>query len=92
MARLGEMVSDKVSTATTIATGLTESRQLLFASLLLADELSEARTGSAERATDADPSASDPPAGSAQLAEMLDNLAERIETLALTLENDRSED
>ncbi len=55
---------------------LSESRQLLFASLLLADELKERREGSGVPAAEPDPA----------LAEALERLAERIESLAEKLE------
>ena len=55
---------------------LSESRQLLFASLLLADELKERREGSGAPAAEPDPA----------LAEALERLADRIENLAERLE------
>ncbi|HEX8257500.1 MAG TPA: cell division protein ZapA [Allosphingosinicella sp.] len=55
---------------------LSESRQLLFASLLLADELKERREGSGSPAAEPDPG----------LAEALERLADRIESLAERLE------
>ena len=63
---------------------LSESRQLLFASLLLADELKEQRAGGGAAiaaAPDAEPTA-DPAIG-----EALERLARRMELLADRLEN-----
>ena len=60
---------------------LSESRQLLFASLLLADQLVDDK-GEA-MVVDAQPAAPDP-----ALAERVERLAERLETLAVSLEND----
>lgn len=54
---------------------LSEARQLLFASLLLADQLIDDRV--------AEPAAVDP-----VLAERAERLAERLESLALSLESD----
>ena len=54
---------------------LSEARQLLFASLLLADQLIDDRV--------AEPAAVDP-----ALAERAERLAERLESLALSLESD----
>ena len=53
-----------------------EARQLLFAALLLADDLAEARRA---------PDAEDPTEG---LAEALETLAARVEKMAETLEKD----
>ena len=58
---------------------LSESRQLLFASLLLADQLVEGKPG-------AMPAALDP-----ALAERAATLAERLEALAAALENEAAE-
>jgi cell division protein ZapA len=58
---------------------LSESRQLLFASLLLADQIVEAQRGVA-------PAPADP-----IIAERMARLAERLETLAASLENAAAE-
>ena len=55
---------------------LSESRQLLFASLLLADQLLE-KPGAKEAVTEIDPT----------LAPRIEALAERIESIAATLED-----
>lgn len=57
---------------------LTESRQLLFAALMLADDIKELRSGNAP----AEPAGPDP-----RLAEAAEALAERIEALAARLES-----
>lgn len=58
---------------------LSEARQLLFASLLLADEIKE-------RATGGSPSSSEP-ADDPLIVSALERLAERVELLAEKLEN-----
>jgi cell division protein ZapA len=58
---------------------LSESRQLLFASLLLADEIAEARQGMA-------PAPADP-----VVAERVAAIAERLEALAASLENEAAD-
>ncbi|MDB5699117.1 MAG: cell division protein ZapA [Alphaproteobacteria bacterium] len=71
------IVHRKAREAETALGSLGESRQLLFASLLLADELKEIRAGKAP-AIEAEP---DP-----AVAEALERLAERMEKLAEKLE------
>jgi cell division protein ZapA len=71
---LALMVDEKVVQAARVG-GLTENRQLLFAALLLADELDAARTAA--------PPAVPPPAIDAAAIE---RLAERAEALAERLE------
>jgi cell division protein ZapA len=58
-----------------------EARQLLFASLLLADELKEARQGIFPPVPEPPPVAPDP-----AVAEALEQLAGRVESLAQRLE------
>ena len=71
------IVDSKARDAASALGSLSESRQLLFASLLLADELKEHRSGQ-------------PPAPAAQidpaLADALERLAGRIESLAEQIE------
>jgi cell division protein ZapA len=55
-----------------------EARQLLFASLLLADELKEQRAGNAPATAEVD----------ASVADALERLADRIESLAARLESE----
>lgn len=72
---LGRMIAAKIAAMGDLS-GQSETRMLLFAALLLADELHEAtvRGGAAAPAL---------PNGS---AEKLDAIADRLENLALTLE------
>jgi cell division protein ZapA len=77
---LGEMIAAKVGTMGDTS-GQNEGRMLLFAALLLADELHEATVRSAP----GEPA----PAGLAlddRAAERLDAIAERLENLAIRLE------
>ncbi len=71
---LAALVDRKAQDAGQVVGSANEVRQLLLASLLLADELSDARAGTI---TSADPS----------LAPTIARLAERIEILAERLEN-----
>ncbi len=73
--QLAALVDGKTKEAASALGNMSEARQLLFASLLLADELQEVRTGGA--APDPDPA----------LFDALERLAERVETLAERLEN-----
>ena len=73
---LGRMIDQKLSTMGE-ASMQSESRMLLFAALLLADELHE---------TQAQPSAPPAPALPDGAAERLDSLATRLENLAISLE------
>lgn len=85
---LGEMVDKKVEEAGSAAHGLNESRQLLFASLLLADKLDElpekagngGDTGNAAAAGAVDDKAME------NAAVTLEKLAERLESVANKLE------
>ncbi len=45
--QLGAMVDDQIASARLMAGGLTETRQLLFAAILLADRLTTAQNGDA---------------------------------------------
>ncbi|HWT13693.1 MAG TPA: cell division protein ZapA [Allosphingosinicella sp.] len=78
---LAAIVDRRALDAASALGGLTEARQLLFAALLIADDLKEARSGTA--APDPEPAPPDP-----AVAEALERLAERIENLADTLERD----
>jgi cell division protein ZapA len=73
------IVDRKAQQAVDALGSLSEVRQLLFASLLLADEVKEHRAGNAP-AVDAEP---DP-----RVADALERLADRIERLAQRLEAD----
>lgn len=78
---LGNLVDTKAREAGGSAGGLNESRQLLFASLLLADQLYDAQPA-------ANTAAATPfgTGNSTQMAEALETLAERIEKLVQGLE------
>ncbi len=75
LTRLATMVDRKAAEAARAVGGTNEARQLLLAALLLADQLDDAAAGAR------DP---DEPA----FAATIDALAERIERLAVQLEND----
>jgi cell division protein ZapA len=81
---VGEIVDKKAQDAAGALGNLSEARQLLFASLLLADELKEKRdaAGSAAAPATAVPAAEPDPA----LADALERLAARVESLADRLE------
>lgn len=72
------MVDRKIREATSALGSLGEARQLLLASLLLADELKEQRSAAA--APDA------PPPVTTGVADVLEDLASRVEMLADRLE------
>jgi cell division protein ZapA len=76
VAELGAMIDSKLSALG--QAGQNESRMLLFAALLLADEVYELRSGKAPEAPA--PAASVPP-------ERLEAIADRLENLATHLES-----
>ncbi len=77
------LVDSKARDAASALGSLSEARQLLFASLLLADELKEQRSGQVPAAPTAAAAAAEiDPA----LADALERLAGRIESLAEQLE------
>ena len=78
---LAAIVDRKAKDAAAAVGAMGEARQLLFASLLLADELKEARGGGSGG------SPHDPEAD-ALMAEALDRLADRMELLADRLEGE----
>jgi cell division protein ZapA len=71
------VVDRKAREAATALGNLGEARQLLFASLLLADELKEQGSKGAAPAAASVPSPADP-----MLADLLEDLARRVELLA----------
>lgn len=79
---LGRLIDEKVATMGA-AGGQNEVRSLLFASLLLADELHDARQNKAQAPAPA-PMAAEP---MPELAPALERIAQRIEILADRLEN-----
>jgi cell division protein ZapA len=76
---VAELIDIKAQQATEALGSLSEVRQLLFASLLLADELSEHRAGNPPVEAEGDP----------RVGHALERLAERIERLAQRLESER---
>ena len=78
---LAAIVDKRAQDAAEALGGLTEARQLLFAALLIADDLKEARSGAG--LPDPTPAPPDPAVG-----EALESLAERMESLADRLEGD----
>ena len=78
IAMLGRTIDGKLAEMPNVASQ-SEGRALLFAALLLADEVHELRSGSSGRAEAADD-------GSAAAAEALETLAGRLESLAEQLE------
>lgn len=80
---MAAMVDEKAQQAATALGSLSEARQLLFASLLLADALKESQNGTAP--APAAPRAEAPQADPA-IADALERLASRIEMLADNLE------
>ena len=80
IAALGDMVDGKLTQIPNLSSQ-SETRMLLYATLLLADELQEA--GNAPDPAPATPAAEPVPA----IAETLENLAEKLESLASRLED-----
>ena len=76
---LAATVDRRAQDAATALGGLTEARQLLFAALLIADDLKEVRAGN--NLPEPAPSPPDP-----AVADALERLAARMEGLADTLE------
>lgn len=80
---LGRMVDSKAREAGGSAGGLNESRQLLFAALLLADQVNENDGKAPASPPDA---AQIDEATARQMAQSLEKLAERVESFASGLE------
>jgi cell division protein ZapA len=78
---LAAIVDKRAHDAAAALGGLTETRQLLYAALLIADDLKEVRAGAGLP----DPT---PPPPDPAVAEALERLAERIENLAASLERE----
>lgn len=83
LTQLAALVDAKARDARRAVGGTSESRQLLFAALLLADELEEARKGIAPAPASASRSFAE---SAEQDAQELENLAARLESLVLRLE------
>jgi cell division protein ZapA len=86
---LGAMVDDMVKEAGGAAGGLNESRQLLFASLLLADKLHDQGIVKANGTsnTQAQMASNESSFGYEQIGITLERLADRLESLSDKLEN-----
>src|SRR5262245_28968128 len=78
---LAALVDRRAHDASDALGGLTETRQLLFAALLIADDLKETRAGMGLP----DPT---PPPPDPSVAEALERLAQRLENLADRLEHE----
>ena len=78
---LAAVVDRRAQDAAAAVGGLTESRQLLFSALLIADDLKETRNGMG--LPDPAPAQPDP-----AVAEALERLASRVENLADALERE----
>jgi len=85
LTRLGQMIDAKTAIARQASPGLTEVRQLLFAAILLADELQEIRARNEKEQGALDLPPADNAAGEAMVAARMNVLAARIESLADTL-------
>lgn len=87
LTKIAEIVDGKAHDARQALGSVSEVRQLLFASLLLADELDEARKGTGVPAAQA-PSAPTvtPNAANDEHISLLDDIAARLENLAMHLE------
>lgn len=79
---VASVVDKKAIEARNAVGGTSETRQLLFASLLLADELAEMRQSGAALGTPTPPAAVDH-----SLADAIERVAARLEALANRLEN-----
>lgn len=88
LTKIAEIVDKKAQDARQAVGGVSEVRQLLFASLLLADELDEARKAPATTAAAPVPASAPPAAEPAndEHASLLEDIAARLENLALHLE------
>jgi len=82
---LAAIVDKRARDAASALGGLTETRQLLFAALLIADDLKDVRAGAGL----SDPT---PPGPDPDIAEALEQLAGRLEYLADSLEHGATED
>lgn len=88
LTKIAEIVDRKAQDARQAVGGVSEVRQLLFASLLLADELDEARKAPAAAAPTPTPVPATPAADNNNdaHASLLEDIAARLENLALHLE------
>jgi cell division protein ZapA len=86
LARLAAMVEEKASAARRATPGLTEVRQLLFAAILLADELHDEKMRAGARQESLDLRPQPEPGQEEVIAARINALAARIEGLAQTLD------
>ena len=84
IAELGRMIDRKLTEIPSLSSQ-SEARALLFASLLLADDLHECKQGMTGSDTGSDTGA-DKGADTDEVAEALENLAEKLEGIASRLE------
>ncbi|MET0136907.1 MAG: cell division protein ZapA [Sphingobium sp.] len=82
--QLSRMIAERVDKVKSSSPGLTEVRQFLFASLLLADELSDAQAETKRALLEPPVVAADDSA----TVQALESLAERLETIGLALAAD----
>lgn len=82
LTRLSQMIDAKTVIARQASPGLTEVRQLLFAAILLADDLHETRSKNEKEQGALNLSPADNEAGEAMMAARMNVLAARIESLA----------
>ena len=82
------IVDQKAQDAAGALGNLSESRQLLYASLLLADELKERRSGANPEVAPAAAQPGEAPEEDDYAVEMLERLAERLERMAQRLERE----
>lgn len=80
--QLSRMIAERVDKVKASSPGLTEVRQLLFAALLLADDLSDAQLEATRVARSA------PQADDTAAAQALETLAERLEAIGEALAAD----
>lgn len=83
---VGALVESKAQAAADALGSLSETRQLLFASLLLGDELRERRAAAAADDGRADAASETGGADDSAAADALERLAARVESLAERLE------
>jgi cell division protein ZapA len=88
VSELGRLIDEKVAQAG--AQGQTEGRMLLFAALLLADEIHELRHRGGQSATVPLPPQAESPSLPEDFAERLTQVAGRIENIASLLEGEAS--
>ncbi len=81
---LGNLIDEKLSALGGAATGQSDSRQMLMAALMLADELHELRQSGASITSGSADSSLATSSGDDVLATQLESLASRLEQIAAT--------